>query len=61
MSFEQLVATLIHLPYRFLVRESEKLRKNIMDIPIDDLGVSQIHFDSEEVDIKMREGSIVEF
>lgn len=40
MSFEELVATLIHLPYRFLVRESEKTRKKIFDIPIDDLGTS---------------------
>ena len=32
-----------------------------MDIPIDDLGVSQINFDPEEAEAKMREGSIVEF
>ena len=43
------------------MRENEKMRKKCLDIPIDDLGVSQINFDPEEAEAKMREGSIVEF
>lgn len=37
------------------------MRKKLLDIPIDDLGASQINFDPEEAEAKMREGSIVEF
>lgn len=62
MCFEELVATLIHLPYRFLVRESEKTRKQIFDIPIEDLGASQIHIDTEFINNDAtRQDSVVEF
>ena len=66
MSFEQLVATLIQLPYRFLVQDCERLRKDCLKAGAEDDAAEPKSTgfpekNEQDADARNRDGSIVEF